>query len=596
MGRRMSNSMMFPGLLLSFTVALLPISYASSPINSTSDGPIIQGGTYYNTTDSKTTFVNTGSGDLWLQGGTTVRGLEVNCDGRLTNNGGNILLSAPGHVVRVDGTIDVKGLVNGQGTYLGNGGKVTVNSAYLFQNGNILAQGANGGHVQFNVNSVTFGPQATVDASGSTNGLGGTIHVKAAGVVDIKSGAVLNTSGIAHFDTNVIEIMGGLVNNEGLIQADGIDGNPGLDASKAAGGTIRIVARGNINLNPVADALYQSQVLTPTQANTIFNGIHDLAKSDDASIRNLGSITSNGKTLALSRQDQIDGNGGNAGRITLTAGRSILNSGFICANGGLGETAGNGGQIRFMSGHTSSNDGLIMAIGGQSFTPKAVGGQGGHIVLNNLINTGTITADGGEGDRGGDGGTIGLRYIMNQGTIQANGAVGNSQYGGLGGLGGVITATDFVNAKTGILEAKGGDGTGPNTGVGGNGGMMNLIKFSNQGTVSVDGGFGSGALRSPGGNGGRLNGNRVTNAGIISSNGGGSILQGGDGGVMIFTKLQNEGAIKANGGDGVIKPGHKTSGGHGGMVKGNQVTNSGAIQAQGGLGNTKGTDGIVVDF
>jgi hypothetical protein len=587
---------MLNGVLLSLTVALSPISYALSPINSTQDGPIIEGGTYYNTEDSKTTFMNTASGDLWLQGGTTVRGLEVNCNGRLTSNGGNMLLSAPEHVVRVDGTIDARGLLNGQGAYLGNGGKVTVNSAYLFQNGNIFAQGAYGGNVQFNVNSATVGPQAKVDASASTDGLGGTIRIKATGVVDIKSGAILNTSGIAHFDTNVIEVIGGLVNNEGLIQADGIDGNHGLDASKAAGGAIRLVAQGNINLNPVANAIYSSKTFTPIQANTIFHSIHDLAKNNDASIRNLGSITANGKTLALSRQDQIDGDGGSAGSISLTASRSILNSGYICTNGGLGETAGSGGQMRFMGGHTSRNDGLIMANGGQSYTPKAAGGQGGYIILNNFVNTGTITAAGGEGDHGGDGGTIGLSKIWNQGAIQANGAVGNSQYLGHGGLGGVITATDFVNAKTGILNAKGGDGTGPNTGLGGIGGVMNLTKLTNQGTVSVDGGFGGGALESLGGNGGRLKGNSVINAGTISASGGGSSLQGGDGGAMIFTKLQNKNTIIANGGDGVVTLGHKTSGGHGGLIKTNQVINMGAIQALGGIGDTHGTDGIVTGF
>jgi len=172
-------------------ITLSPLSYSLSPINSIQDSQIIQAGTYYNTPTGKTTFLNSHSGDLWLQSGSTVRGLEVYNSANLTNNGGTIQLYAPHNVVRVDGNINVNGLINAQGVYLGNGGKVLVNSAYLYQNGNITALGNQGGHVNINVNSATFGPTAKIDVSSPTGG-GGSIHVNATGVVDIQKGAVLN--------------------------------------------------------------------------------------------------------------------------------------------------------------------------------------------------------------------------------------------------------------------------------------------------------------------------------------------------------------------------------------------------------------------
>jgi hypothetical protein len=63
---------------LSLTITLFPSSYALNPINSTQDGRIIQGGTYFNTPNLKTTFINSHSDGLWLKSGVSIRGLEVN--------------------------------------------------------------------------------------------------------------------------------------------------------------------------------------------------------------------------------------------------------------------------------------------------------------------------------------------------------------------------------------------------------------------------------------------------------------------------------------------------------------------------------------
>ena len=149
-------------LSATITLMYLPLGYAQAvgdivggPVNSTQNGQIVQGGTYYNTSDSRTTFTNTGSGGLWLKSGTTVRGLEVDPTNALTGNGGTLHFYAPGSVVRIDGTIDVNALRNGN--YLGNGGRVFVDSAFLYQNGSIFANGGSGGLVQMNVGSAVFG-------------------------------------------------------------------------------------------------------------------------------------------------------------------------------------------------------------------------------------------------------------------------------------------------------------------------------------------------------------------------------------------------------------------------------------------------------
>lgn len=142
----MKNSSFVWGLVsFAVSIAIFPNdALATHPINTVNNGQIIQSGTYFNTPDSKTTFINKGSGGLWLKSGNNLRGVEVNSAGTLTNNGGTFHFYAPNDVVRLDGNIDVRAIRNSNGTYLGNGGRVFVDSAYLYQNGNIYANGING--------------------------------------------------------------------------------------------------------------------------------------------------------------------------------------------------------------------------------------------------------------------------------------------------------------------------------------------------------------------------------------------------------------------------------------------------------------------
>jgi hypothetical protein len=184
-----------------------------------------------------------------------LRGVEVNSSGIATNNGGTVLLYAPDNVVRMDGNINVNALQNGQGAYLGNGGKVFIDSGYLFQNGNIFANGVNGGLVQANVGTMTLGAGAQIQAKGST-GVGGVVAINSAGPVDLRRHSMVNISGkvVGSFDTNLINIEGGLVNNEGTLRADGVN---------SRGGSIRLVASGQSPYQDIKNNLQAATVNRP---------------------------------------------------------------------------------------------------------------------------------------------------------------------------------------------------------------------------------------------------------------------------------------------------------------------------------------------
>jgi|GEM_PF-1189128 len=610
---------------LSLTITLSPLSYALSPINSTQDGRIIQAGTFYNTPTGKTTFLNSHSGDLWLKSGSTVRGLEVNNSGNLNNNGGTIQLYAPKSVVRVDGNINVNGLVNGQGDYLGNGGKVLVNSAYLYQNGNITALGNQGGHVNINVNSATYGPTAKIDVSSPTGG-GGSIHINATGVVDIRKGAVLNSSGIPlpGVDSNVIEVIGRVVNNEGVINANGINSTSGMNnASK--GGTIQLVANnGSPNLQPVVTALASSTVFSLANKLSILNRLQGLVNNYANSIRNTGSITANGGSddTTSTTGGGPGGNGGNGGTISLTASRKILNqsTGIITANGGSGSilgvsggttssryVGGNGGQIRLSTMNPSvksQNNGLIQANGGSGETNVigefGIGGQGGSILLRNFNNTGSIAANGGEGvsyssAQGGIGGTINAINLMNTkaGSITAKGGDTSGHDSANGGVGGRVIANNLTNNGTVSVDGGVGGGIGA---TGGYGGLFLGENILNAGNITATGGAGSG-MNSLGGHGGRIQIENLTNTGLIAANGGlGN--SGGNGGLLTFNTVKNSGTIESNGGNTFI---FNVSGpaGNGGTIIGTNTVNTGTVEALGGIradGGPNGANGTVIGF
>lgn len=224
------------GLALSLAASIGILANASvfaapGQVNSVNNGKDITAGTYYNTSGSKTVFQNTGTGGLKLKSGDLVRGLESDAVGNPSGHGGHLHFNAPGAVVRLDGNINVSALQSG-GAYTGNGGRVTVDAAYLYQNGSIFANGINGGHIQFNVGDAHFNSESRLEAMGF-GGHGGTIRINATNKVTVQEGAVMDATGdvIGTYDTSIISIEGSIVNNEGIQRAANVFITPGTGST-----------------------------------------------------------------------------------------------------------------------------------------------------------------------------------------------------------------------------------------------------------------------------------------------------------------------------------------------------------------------------
>lgn len=488
--------------------ATLPAFAAPGDTNSWNNGQVVQGGTYYNTPDSKTTFVNTGSGGLWVKADTTVRGLEVNGSGALTGNGGTMLFSAPGSVVRIDGTIDVSAVM-GKNGFAGNGGRVFIDSAMLYQNGAIYANGRNGGSISVNTGSAIFSPNSITEARG-LEGTGGRIAVRASDIVDIQRAAVLDASGkvMGELNTGLIDVSGAMVNVDGLIRANGL-------SASAEGGVIRLVAQGN------ADNCFDCTLDSVRTFSTTSAG---LPMADDVFSQ------AEADALIARRNALLNGTLAQDGDIRISV------TGQVLAQGAAGESTavagGNGGVIIASAVETIRIDGQLIASGGDGFDSPAItfqapgaGGDGGLITLNalgDIVSSGHLEANGGaggdalapvsladadnavmptalgpalstladvsarDGASGGAGGVITLGYgetLLNSGDIEA--------VGGIGGNGASASASDSATGsgvQRASAEALGGDG-----GTGGQGGLIVFSGAANPvggGTVNASGGAG----------------------------------------------------------------------------------------------------------
>ena len=386
----------------------------------------------YNTPGNTTSFINSQSGGLWLKAGTILRGLEANSNGSLSNNGGTLHLYAPDNVVRIDGNIDVSAIHNCHGAYLGNGGKVFIDSGYLFQNGNIFANGSNGGLVQVNVGGMTLGNGAQIQAKGST-GAGGVVAINASDPVDLRRGSVIDTSGrvVGSFDTNLINIEGSLVRIDGNLQANGV-------ASGSRGGTIRLVATGQIDMQDLKTSLQAATVgskptLTSQERTfllqrtaSLSDGSVVIAKDSQQTIpQYIGNLSANGTTGNIDsnndRTQHTNMRSGDGGTILLTAINDVLNQGKVTANGANGsshaQNGGDGGTINTMSMVIDNQQGQYSANGGAGNSDPSVGGIGGNGGLlafhyREMHNIGGIYADGGVGGSspkpgaGGNGGLV----------------------------------------------------------------------------------------------------------------------------------------------------------------------------------------------
>lgn len=535
-----------PVLAISISIFSMPYSYAGpGDVNSINDGRDIQSGTYFNTPGSRTTFQNSAGGGLWLHSGDLVRGLESTAAKTPTGNGGTLYFRAPNNMVRLDGNIDVSAVRNGT-LYPGNGGKVFVDSGYLFQNGNIFANGANGGLVQFNVGGMTLGSNAQINAQGF-GGAGGSININSTGTVDLRTGSVVDTSGkvIGTFDTNVINIEGSAINNQGIIRANGLaavdvkpdngdaavmTANPQLvsnpvpgpisagtgtnDTTMAnvlfatpgsadfRGGTIRLIAAGQTNSTTTLVNSADSQMLSTEDKNALNTRNNQIVQFNEGDVLNRGGIVADG---ALSK---------NGGTIIIGAARNAVNGSTIRANGadgidgffdasGNGGNGGNGGTISINAKATLTNTGTIQANGGQGARAQSqsiatangadanatitgvggTGGQGGLIAFsyNNMSNSGNIIANGGRGGFGGHANTFDTEVATASNPNPIAKATSIAGKGGTGGQGGLIAFSSSANPS-------GGGAVQANGGQGGRGGnaWADALASSNTGTPTVN--------------------------------------------------------------------------------------------------------------
>jgi hypothetical protein len=491
----------------------LTVCVAKAQVNTVNDGRIIAPGTYDNTAQGKSTFMNSGSGGLWLKAGNVVRGREVDDMGNPTNNGGTVHLYAPGSVVRVDGTINVSAAGGSGGLYLGNGGRVIVDSDYLFQNGRIFANGTNGGLVQINVAGMTMMPGSRTEARGF-GGNGGMVSVNSNGVLDIRRNASIDTSGAVNtqFDRNIINLEGSVVNLEGVLRADGV--RVGTVGSR--GGTIRLVATGRTDLSDTQAAFQYAGTGNPAdptlssgERSTLLNrsqslvnnqegDVHIALRSVDGSgLPTGGWITANGAAFyAANNNDVTEDNtarAGDGGTIILAAERRVYHHGLISANGGVGLTGnsavagGNGGTIAVLSRGVIILDQTSGVLPGVIQANGAAGGQ--------VVTTGSIPTA--PGPRGGQGGLIAFSYngqMINRGGAVAqggNGAAGAtvqgsgvaSGRGGNGGRGGLIVLSGDANPTGGGILSVNGGRAGLGAAGDGLGGLAGIIVSPNPGTL-----------------------------------------------------------------------------------------------------------------
>jgi hypothetical protein len=466
---------------LSLSAAYNPAMANPGDVNSINNGQTVAGGTYYNTAGDKTTFTNTAGTGLFVGPSTTVIGREVsdavNPAASLTGNGGWLHFSAPGQVVRIDGKIDANAAMS-SGAFIGNGGKVTVDSAYLYQNGQIYANGVNGGHVQFNVGALTMGPNAAIYAQGQ-GGNGGIVELGTStskGAFDIQQGAIVDVSGkvIGNYDSNLIVIQGGLINLEGLLMANGIKAPSGGD-----GGAVVLLAYGkSTTLNN--DTLSNSTFMSGLQSNLVARDA-SLKQGYDGWVR----LGTDAKVMTNGAEGLTSDDGGYGGLIAIGARVGIENNGNLQSNGGKG-------------GDATDSIGGIATISSQDPALSELG------QIDTEEGPSTYTYQESVGYYGGNGGNGGLVELLYGKTFENNGTI--SVLGGDGGHGGNAIAT---NPDAQLHFAYGGYG-----GFGGDGGNIHFFAASpiqDPGHLHYDGGHG--------GVGGTAIGNPVAVPGPASADG-----------------------------------------------------------------------------
>ncbi|MBX2860998.1 MAG: hypothetical protein KTR14_07175 [Vampirovibrio sp.] len=415
-------------------------------------------------------------------------------------------------------------------------------------------------------------------------GYGGVVEVNATGVVDVQGGgnhnlaAIIDTSGkvIGSFDTNLINIEGGMVNIDGVLRADGVfnpenHNNVAYDPEAASrGGTIRLVAAGMTDGDCAACAIQSVSnvadettgvvnLFDETESGELIANNFNLIDLYDGSININGCVFANGSAgyaannnegsydnnvRLLSVQDDVNYRGsraGDGGSILMTAFNKILNNGQIQANGG---------------GHQGLLNPELANFSGVN------GGNGGTISLlaNSIENTslGIIEANGGHGGNGND---LGFGVSNPNGSITAYTGVTAPPFI-VDEILTELSGTPVTLPKLGIvtqISSASGTTNNPNGASGGSGGLIALgykDTAVNDGVINANGGHG--------GSGGFSNVDATADTAdaptyldlFAYANAyakGGSGGNGGDGGLVVFSGPGNptgDGVINAVGGDG----------------------------------------------
>lgn len=287
-------------------------------------------------------------------------------------------------------------------------------------------------------------------------------------------------------------------------------------------------------------------------------------------VRSTGSINTKGTNATAATND----NGGNGGYLYLYAGDYFENNGTIDNSGGNGDGTGNGGNAGVSMGWDSSLQ--VYVNGGND--PRGIGGV--------LINTGSMTTNGGNGAAGGNTSRVYINAysnVFNTGPITSNAGTGSTNIGGDGNRGINIYSYYASIYNSGAISQKGGDGA---TG-GGNGGYVYLYA----------GQWNTGDLVN--------SGNITTTAG--SCTGAGDCNGGGAQNIDMFAygAVKTSGNLTMNGGNGQ----GTGSGGYGGYLSirnwagydygylpVGDIQVSGNISLNGGNGGATGTAGSGGDF
>jgi hypothetical protein len=399
--------------------------------------------------------------------------------------GGAIKIKVGGNAT-VDGNITAAGACNGGGSVCGAGGSVWLDftgTSTLSGGGSITAAGG------ANANTPAGGGGGRVAITGyTTNTESGTIRANGGSGQSGKNGAAGTV-----FTKSTAETNGTLIS----------------DNASVAPQEPRSTGTGNLTVDTLT--IQNSGVITSSTSNVITattvtisssGQLHPLADTTltTVTVNSTGKIshpanvaTETYKMANLTITDLTINSGGSV---------NVDSKGYTTANSGPGggdaSTAGGhggAGSTTISTNHATSFGGIYDSVTQPSNIGSSGGGAGGGTVKltvsGNLVNDGTITANGGNGSLtpGGAGGSIWIAFTGGSSTLSGGGsisAVGGANNSSSGAGGGLIAITGYTsNTMAGTILAYGGSGTS-NSIVGANGTVFTKSTSETNGTLTVD--------------------------------------------------------------------------------------------------------------